>query len=83
LEQQKDASQKMILSPEQEAELARFREERRRINRELKEVRRNLRADIDALGANLKALNIFFMPLLVSLGGMAFGIYRQRKMRKK
>ncbi len=83
LEQQKDSSQRMILSPEQEDEIARFREERARINRELKEVRKNLRADIDALGARLKAINIFLMPVLVSLGGVAFGVFRQRKMRRK
>jgi ABC-type uncharacterized transport system involved in gliding motility auxiliary subunit len=83
LEQQKDSSQKMILSPEQEEEIKRFREERARINRELKEVRKNLRVDIDQLGTRLKAINIFLMPVLVSLGGLAFGIYRQRRMGRK
>ena len=83
LEQQKDSTQRMILSPEQEDEIAGFREERARINRELKEVRKNLRADIDALGTRLKAINIFLMPVIVSIGGLFFGIYRQRKMRRK
>jgi ABC-type uncharacterized transport system involved in gliding motility auxiliary subunit len=83
LQQQKDASQKLILSPEQEAEIAKFRAEKRRIDRELKEVRKNLRADIENLGVMLKAINIFLMPLLVSVAGLGFGIYRQRRMRTK
>jgi len=82
LQQQKDSSQKLILSPEQETEIAKFKEEKRRINRELKQVRKNLRADIESLGHTLKAINIFLMPVCVSIGGMGFAIYRQRKVRK-
>ncbi len=83
LESQKDGSQQLIISPEQEAEIARFKEERRKINRELKEVRKNLRADIESLGATLKGINIFLMPLLVSMVGIVFAIYKHRKMRRK
>jgi ABC-type uncharacterized transport system involved in gliding motility auxiliary subunit len=83
MEQQKDSSQRSILSPEQEAAIAKFREERREINRELKEVRKNLRADIEALGTTLKGINIFLMPFLVSMAGIVFAIYRQRRMRKR
>jgi len=83
LEEQKDLSQKMIISPQQEAEIARFREQKQKINRELKQVRKNLRASIDSLGATLKGINIFLMPLLVSLVGLGFAIYRHRKFKKK
>jgi ABC-type uncharacterized transport system involved in gliding motility auxiliary subunit len=83
LEQQKDGSQKMIMSPEQEAEIARFKEERQKINRELKEVRKNLRADIERLGATLKGINLFLMPFLVCVVGIVFAIYKQRKIRRK
>lgn len=83
LEQQKDASQKLLISPEQEAEIAKFREQKRRINRELKEVRKNLRADIEALGSTLRNLNIFLMPLVVSIAGIGFAIYKQRRVKRK
>jgi len=83
LQQKKDTSQELIISPEQEAEIAKFREEKRRINRELKQVRKNLRADIEALGTTLKGINIFLMPILVSMAGIAFAVYRQRKMKKR
>ncbi|MFO7598907.1 MAG: Gldg family protein [Candidatus Desulfacyla sp.] len=83
LEQQKDGSQKMIISPEQEAEVVRFKEERQKINRQLKEVRKNLRSEIENLGATLKGINMFLMPLLVSIIGIVFAIYKQRKIRRK
>jgi ABC-type uncharacterized transport system involved in gliding motility auxiliary subunit len=83
LEQQKDVSQKLILSPEQEAEINRFREEKQRIDQELKQVRRSLRADIEALGTTLKGINIFLMPLLVSFAGIVFGVYRQRRVKRR
>jgi ABC-type uncharacterized transport system involved in gliding motility auxiliary subunit len=83
LQQQKDASQRLIISPEQEAEIAKFKEEKRRINRELKQVRKNLRADIETLGMTLKGINIFLMPFCVSIAGIGFGLYRQRRIKKR
>ncbi|MEZ4525027.1 MAG: GldG family protein [Desulfobacterales bacterium] len=79
LETQKDASQKLIMSPEQEAEIRNFQEEKIRINRELKEVRRNLRADIESLGTVLKFINIFLMVFVVALGGGIYALYRRNK----
>ncbi|QTA84318.1 GldG family protein [Desulfonema magnum] len=78
-EQKKDKSQKFIMSEEQEAEIQKFQEEKRRINKELKEVRRNLRADIEALGTKVKVVNIALMPLFVSLGGISYALYRRKK----
>ena len=83
LEKEKDVSQKMIISPQQEAEVAKFKEQKQQISRELKQVRKNLRADIETLGTSLKGLNIFLMPLLVSLVGVCFAVYKRRKLRRK
>jgi len=79
LEQQKDASQRAILSEEQEKEIARFQEEKLKINKELKVVRRNLRADIEQLGTTVKFVNIFLVPLLIGIGGIIYAITRRRK----
>jgi ABC-type uncharacterized transport system involved in gliding motility auxiliary subunit len=79
LEQQKDASQRAILSEEQEKEIARFQEEKLKINRELKIVRRNLRSEIEQLGRTVKFINIFLVPLLIGIGGIIFAITRRRK----
>ena len=83
LDKEKSASQKLVVSPEQEAEIAKFREQKQKINRELKEVRKNLRADIEDLGTRIKWLNIFLMPFLVALVGIGFAIYKHRKLRNK
>jgi ABC-type uncharacterized transport system involved in gliding motility auxiliary subunit len=79
LEQQKDAAQRAILSEEQEQEIARFQEEKLKINKELKTVRRNLRAEIEQLGTTVKFVNIFLVPLLIGIGGITYAITRRRK----
>ncbi len=79
LETQKDASQKLIMSPEQEKEIRKFQEEKIRINKELKEVRRNLRAEIESLGTVLKFINIFLMVFAVAFGGGMYALYRRKK----
>lgn len=79
LEQQKDASQRAILSEEQEQEIARFQEEKLKINKELKVVRRNLRAEIEQLGTKVKFVNIFLIPLIIGFGGIVYAIVRRRK----
>lgn len=77
LNSKKSENQTFVLNPEQEAEIKEFQEEKRKINRELKSVRRNLRADIESLGNVIKLMNIFFMPLLVIIAGIAFAIRRR------
>ncbi|KPA15862.1 ABC transporter auxiliary component [Candidatus Magnetomorum sp. HK-1] len=79
LQQKKDPSQKMIISPEQEREIAKFKAEKIKVNKELKRVRRSLRADIENLGIKIKFINIFLMPFFVIIGGIIFAIYRQKK----
>ncbi|QTA78541.1 putative ABC transporter domain-containing protein [Desulfonema limicola] len=78
-EQQKDASQEVIISEQQEEEIKKFQEEKRRINKELKDVRRNLRADIERLGAAIKFVNIFLMVFIVAISGSFYALYRRRK----
>jgi ABC-type uncharacterized transport system involved in gliding motility auxiliary subunit len=81
LEGQKDPSQEFIISEKQEAEIQKFQDEKRRIQEELKLVRRNLRADIEALGTKLKFVNIFLVPLLVSFAGLGYALYRRKQGR--
>jgi ABC-type uncharacterized transport system involved in gliding motility auxiliary subunit len=72
----------LLLSPEQEAELARFQEEKLRIRRALREVRRELDANIERLGATLKVLNIVTIPSLVALAAVMAGLWRARRRRR-
>ena len=78
-DKQKDKSQRFVMTPEQEAEIQRFQEEKRKVNSELKQVRRNLRADIETLGNKIKFINIFVMPMLVSLAGIGYAVYRRKR----
>ena len=58
----------LTLSPEQEATLVNFQEEKLRIRKALREVRHRLDQDIEQLGGKLKFINILLMPLLLTLG---------------
>ncbi|WP_027358165.1 GldG family protein [Desulforegula conservatrix] len=78
LNSKKSENQTFVLNPEQEAEIKRFQEEKRKINKELKSVRRNLKSDIESLGNVIKLVNIFLMPLLIIIAGVVFAIRRRQ-----
>jgi ABC-type uncharacterized transport system involved in gliding motility auxiliary subunit len=70
--------QQQILSPEQQAELERFRKTVAEGRLALKEVRKNLRQDAEALVFWTKLVNIALMPLLVVLFGLLFAFLRKK-----
>ena len=74
-----DASQKFILSPEQQAELEKLRETRANTRKKLDELRKELRKDIDLLEARIMAANIGLMPLLVILIGIGVALLRRQR----
>ena len=67
-----------ILSPEQQAELERFKKTYVETNQALKELRKNLRQDAEALVFWTKVANIAVMPLLVALAGLLIALVRRR-----
>jgi gliding motility-associatede transport system auxiliary component len=67
-----------ILSPEQQAELERFKKTYIETNQALKELRKNLRQDAEALVFWTKVANIALMPLLVVLAGILAALLRRR-----
>jgi len=68
-----------ILTPEQQAELERFRKTVAETRLALKEVRKNLRQDAESLVFWTKVANIALMPLLVALFGLMVAFVRKRK----
>lgn len=70
-----------ILNADQEQEIKKFREEEAQIRTRRREVRKNLREDIEALGRRLIALNLLFIPGLVS--GLGFFVFWKRDQRAK
>lgn len=68
-----------ILTAEQQKEVEDFRKRAAETRRELKLVRRDLRADSEALQFWTKVVNIGLLPLLVALFGIGLGMHRRRK----
>lgn len=73
-------AQALEMSPEQQRTLQQFLQEKLAIRKELREVRYDLNADIEALGRSLKFINIALMPLLLTLGAL-FWLWRQRRIK--
>ena len=67
------------LTAEQQAALQRYMQEKLRIRKELREVRYQLNADIDALGRLLKLFNIALVPLVLTLGVLLTWLWRRRR----
>lgn len=79
LQQNDDPSKALELTPEQQATLRQFVQEKLKIRKELREVRYQLNADIEALGRTLKFVNIALVPLLLTLGVLALWLWRRRR----
>ncbi len=68
-----------ILTPEQQAEIENFRKRAAETRRELKDVRRALRSETEALEFWTKVVNIGAMPLLVAVAGIVIAVVRRRR----
>jgi len=68
-----------ILTAEQQAELENFRKKSIETRKELKDVRKNLREETEALQLFTKIINIALVPLLVMLLGVGLAISKRRK----
>lgn len=79
LQKQKTGSNRMLLSKEQEEEVAKLRKAQADTRRQLKNVRKELTGDIDRLGLTLKVVNVCLVPLLVALVGIVHGVRRRRR----
>lgn len=81
LQRGEDPSKALELTPEQQATVQQFLQEKLRIRKELREVRYQLNADIEALGRTLKLLNIVLIPLVLTLAVLAAWLWRRRSRR--
>ena len=69
----------MIMSPEQQKEVESFRKKQGEAAKQLKDLRKNLRRDIDALENKIKWFNILGMPLCVAFLGIAVAVVKKRR----
>ena len=71
------------LSAEQKNLLREYQAKTARASRELKEVRKQLRADLNRLDTALRVINLAAVPLLVAVAGLIWGCLRFSKWRKR
>lgn len=81
LQRAKPESGDFVLSPEQRAEIDKFQQTLTSTNAELRDVRYNMRKDVERLGFWLKVINIGAAPLLVALAAIGLGAYRAARRR--
>jgi ABC-type uncharacterized transport system involved in gliding motility auxiliary subunit len=79
LQRSKEKGQEYILSPEQKKELENFRRKEAEIRQQLKQTRRDLAKDIDALEVRLKWINIALMPAVVAVMGIVFFLIKRQR----
>jgi ABC-type uncharacterized transport system involved in gliding motility auxiliary subunit len=81
LQQARPDSGDLILTPEQEAEIKKFRDQLAETNSQLRDVRYKLRKNVEQLGTTLKIVNTVLAPALVALGAVGLGAYRAVRRR--
>ena len=83
LQQQRTDGNRLALTAEQQAEIDRFRSEEKDVKTRRREVRKNLREDIEHLGNRLTALNLLILPLASTAFGASVSVRRGRKAKKR
>jgi ABC-type uncharacterized transport system involved in gliding motility auxiliary subunit len=79
LQQSDDPTKVLELTPEQQATVQQFIQEKLKIRKELREVRYQLNADIESLGRTLKLINIALVPVLLTFAVLALWLWRRRR----
>jgi ABC-type uncharacterized transport system involved in gliding motility auxiliary subunit len=69
----------VILTAAQQAEIDDFRTEMIGLRRELRDVQRSLRQDVEQLSTMVKVVNIWAVPVLVALVAIALALVRHRR----
>ena len=80
---QRSGASGIVLSEKEREAVENFRSEMLDTRRELREVKRALRADIDQLDGWLKFANIALVPLMIAVGGLGYSILRAARRRGK
>jgi len=83
LQAQKSRGSELYLSPEQEAEIRKLRQEQVEYSKLIREQEKDLRRQKDKLAGKITLLNVVVMPLLVILVGLCLFIQRRRSTRAR
>ncbi len=82
MQQEQGNDTNLILTPEQSAEMEKFRDVRLETRKELRSVQHELKKNIENLGTRLRIINIGLIPLIIMLIAIATGIYRVNRQRQ-
>lgn len=77
--QAEGGAKRLVLTPDVQEEIAAYRADEAEIRRNLRDIRRALREDVDALQNLLTIINLLGVPLLVGAFGVSFFINRNRR----
>ncbi len=83
LQSQKSRGSELYLSPEQEAEIRKLRQEQVEYSKLIREQEKDLRRQKDKLAGKITLLNVAAMPALVILFGLGLFIQRRRATRAR
>lgn len=83
LQSKRGQDEKELLSSEQREVLKQFRRKEAEAKKELKEVRRQLRSNIDLLENKLIFINVALMPIIVILIGIAVAIVKLKRSKRR
>ncbi len=79
----KDKDQRFILSPEQQAELTKLRQQEADTRKHLKQVQKDLRKEVVSLQTRVKWINILAIPIAVAASGVVLAGVKSRKTSAK
>lgn len=79
LQSQRDDDSSLLMSPEQQAEVQRFRDEQLRIRQQLRSVQRELDSSIERLGTVLRIVNIVVVPVGLALLALLVYLFRRNR----
>jgi len=79
----KDKDQRFILSPEQQAELTKLRQQEAETRKHLKQVQKDLHKEVVSLQTRVKWINILAVPIAVALSGVVLAGVKSRKTSAK
>ncbi len=74
-----DKEQRFTLSAEQSKELESFKKSREEIGLKLKQLRKQLRHEVELLGRTVKGANLLTMPFLVTALGVVLSVYNWKR----
>jgi len=79
LQSQSGEDSKMVLTAEQTQEIEKFRQIRLQTRKELRAVQHELKKNIEALGDQLRFINITLIPIVIILVALALSFYKSRR----